>query len=260
MRFHTTQAIVLGSVDYGESDRVVAFYTQDYGRLHGIAKGAKRSRKRFGGTLEPLSYGRLIFVKKREVGLVRVDHWDLLQGFHGIKRDLERIACGSYFLELAREMTREGQRNPQVFHLLLKSLSFLEGRGRSDSLKSIFEMRLLSALGYHPHLDRCVACKQISIRRPFFSSARGGILCPGCANGESRTFKKVRDEGALIPITLGTAKTLILMARVALDRITRLSMTPDVMRECTMVLEDFIRYQLGKELKSKRFIECIFRM
>lgn len=257
MRFHTTPAIVLSSINYGESDAIVNFYTQDYGRLGGIAKGARRSRRRFGGTLEPFSYGRLIFVKKRE--LVRVDQWDIVEGFHGIKQDLERIACGSYMLELVREMVKEGQKNPEVFILLLNSLSTLEDGIGPDILTRAFEMRLLTAIGYQPCLDRCVVCKQTFTpdasggrdgKAIFFSSAKGGVLCPGCA----------KVGGGLIPVTPETARTLILMVRLGLERIAHLSISPLMLREGERVLEDFIRYLLGKELRSKRFLKCISRM
>lgn len=261
MRFHTTPAIVLFSINYGESDAIVNFYTQDYGRLGGIAKGARRSRRRFGGTLEPFSYGRLIFVKKGE--LVRVDQWDILQGFHGIKQDLERIACGGYMLELVRELVKEGQKDPGVFILLLNSLSALEGGIRPDILTRAFEMRLLTAIGYQPCLDRCVVCKKTFMpslspdtlegmdgETLFFSSAKGGILCPGCAGV----------GGGLIPITTGTARALILMVRLGLTKITHLSIPTLMLREGERVLEDFIRHLLGKELRGKRFLKCISRM
>jgi len=269
MRFHTTPAIVLSSINYGESDAIVNFYTQDYGRLGGIAKGARRSRRRFGGTLEPFSYGRLIFVKKGE--LVRVDQWDILQGFHGIRMDLERIAYGSYLLELVSTMLKEGQRNQKVFSLLLNTLSILEERKRPEVLTRAFEMRLLTVIGYQPCLDRCVVCKQTFMpsitadalggrdgKTIFFSSAKGGILCPGCASPLIKSGAGM--GGGLVPITTGTASVLILMVRLGLTRIAHLSIPPLMLREGEQVLEDFIRYQLGKELKSKRFLKCISRM
>ncbi|MEK7841246.1 MAG: DNA repair protein RecO, partial [Deltaproteobacteria bacterium] len=182
----TTEAVVLGSFDYGESDKIVTFYTLEFGKIKGIAKGAKRSRKRFVNNLEPFSYIRLLFFQKQGRDLVMIEQADIIRRFDSLLLKIDRIAFGSYCIELLNEMTPEGQKNKKAFELLLKSLIMIDKGATIRTIVVFFEMKILSILGYHPHLEACVVCKKPATRagaaetKIFFSSVRSGILCLNC--------------------------------------------------------------------------------
>jgi len=177
---YKTSALVLNSTDYGESDRIVNFYTMDYGKICGIAKGAKRSKKRFVNSLESFSFVKLIFAKKQGAGLARIDQCELIDGFHNIKKDLETITAASYFVELLSEMVREWQRNTKAFELILNFLRMLDDGREPETFSRFFEVKLLTILGYQPHLDKCTVCKYAPDADTiiYFSSAKGGIDIP----------------------------------------------------------------------------------
>jgi len=105
---YVTEAIILDSFDYGESDRILAFCTKGFGKVKGIAKGARRSRKRFVGRLEPGSCINLFFHYSEKSELVRVEDAALINGFAGIRGDVERFASACYLLELTGAFTRPG--------------------------------------------------------------------------------------------------------------------------------------------------------
>lgn len=253
----TTDAVVLGAIDYGESDRIVTFYTLEFGKLKGIAKGAKRSKKRFAGILEPFSYIKLLFFQKPGRDLVFLEQADTIKRFDNLLLDIDRIAFGSYCLELLSEMTPEHQKNQKAFELLLKILAMLNQGADSKSTARIFEMRLLSLLGYHPYLDACVVCKHETDTKIFFSSAKSGILCPSCKEKASANRELRITNHGFIPVSQGAIKFLIQAAKSDIDKIERISMPDWASEECGKIMEDFIRYQLGKELKSKRFLRKI---
>ena len=77
----TTHAIVVHSINYGESDKIVTFFTRDFGKLKGIAKGARRSKKRFQNALGLFSHLRLLFFDREGMGLVRAQGCDILSLF-----------------------------------------------------------------------------------------------------------------------------------------------------------------------------------
>ena len=106
-----TWAIVIKTLDYGESDRIVAFYTSDFGKVKGIAKGAKRSKRRFPNALELFTLNRLIFFDKKESGLVRIEGCDIINTFPAIREDIRKIAFGCYLVELVDEMTPVGTKH-----------------------------------------------------------------------------------------------------------------------------------------------------
>jgi DNA repair protein RecO (recombination protein O) len=110
---------VIRSLNYGESDRIVTFFTKDFGKIKGIAKGARRSRKRFQNALGLFSHLRLIFFDREGMGLARVESGDILHTFPRIRENLTKIYHGNYFLELVNEMAGERERNLEAFDLLL---------------------------------------------------------------------------------------------------------------------------------------------
>ena len=290
--YEKSEALVLYTTDYGESDRVVTFYTRGEGRLTGIAKGARRSLKRFVGKLDPPALLTIHYFKggrrsgAPEYGspLARVEGAELIDGFPSLKADPWALGRACSALELTREMTREGQENPEYFELVSGFLSMLErahneGPGSADpvgvdkaadAFLCFFELKALSVLGFLPHLGGCVVCRSEVApvgggndntndnkrgnnggvaRGPkaFFSSARGGVVCIGCAPAVTETI-------ALAP---GTAALLGMAERLPLEKLRRLRPSPTALVESERVLTDFIRFQLGKELKTKKFMAKI---
>lgn len=246
---HTAEAVILNTFDFSESDRIISFMTREHGRLKGIAKGARRSRKRFVNNIEPMSHSTLVFFSTEKSDLVRIDDAALINGFGGLKTDIERLSVGYYLLELTAEMTAEGQVLPQAFTLLTDFLCKIEESSAADTemLVRFFEIRLLSQLGYMPHLEGCVACRTPLSEGPTiqFSSERGGALCRPCSTGASN----------LIGLSIGSARFLSMAADLGTDKLQRLKPVAECLRECEAALSNFIRFQIGKELKTRRFLD-----
>jgi DNA repair protein RecO (recombination protein O) len=242
-----TSAIVIKTLDYGESDRILTFYTSDFGKIKGIAKGAKRSRRRFSNALELFTFSRLIFFDKRESGLARIEGCDIVDTFPAIREDVRKIAFGCYLAELVDAMTAEREPNPHLFSMVRTFLSLLsEGQAEPQILR-LFEARLLSLLGYRPELSRCLRCDETFERagQAHFSVNKGGLLCERCSHG----------YGDLIPISLGTAKILHVAMAIDLSKVGRLKFSSQALRESEAILTQFIQYHINKELKSKKFLE-----
>jgi DNA repair protein RecO (recombination protein O) len=244
--YYKTDAVILNTFDYGESDRIITFYTEEYGKLKGIAKGARRSRRRFVGNLEPLSLVRFLFFYNPKSELERVEDSQLIDGFLSLKGNIERLSAGSYLLELTSETTREGQANPALFELLTGFLRLLDSEGTSVPLLRFFEIKLLKIVGIMPCLESCVVCKEgLKGSTANFSSDKGGVVCKSCA-------PKIT---GLIPVSVGTARLLAMAARLEADKLSRLVPNPGFLEEGERLLADFIRHHTGRELKTKSFME-----
>lgn len=250
MPLFETNAIVTRSLNYGESDKIVTFFSKDFGKIRGIAKGARRSRKRFQNALGLFSHIRLIFFDREGVGLVRAESGDILDTFPRIRENLTKIYYGNYFLELVNEMAGEREANPEAFHLLLSFLMGLEEGEPEEERLRMFEIRMLSLFGYRPSLRRCDVCKKDweelrGALHLFFSSEKGAMVCEGCSKMLNR----------LIPLSLGTARLIEQISQIDLSKIHRLKFTPQALTESRELLSKFITYQLGKELKSLKAIK-----
>src|SRR4030043_1800431 len=115
---HRTEAIVLRLMDYGESDLIVTFCTAECGKRRGIAKGARRSRKRFANALEPFSRLQILFSRRRPESLALIESCDVLSHFPAIRADLEKMVAASYLIDLTDQFTPEEKTNEGLFQLL----------------------------------------------------------------------------------------------------------------------------------------------
>jgi DNA repair protein RecO (recombination protein O) len=249
---YRTEAIVLRLLNYGESDRIVTFCTAEFGKIRGIAKGARRSRKRFVNALEPFSCSRIFFSRSGPESLALIEGCDVLSHFSGIRADLEKTLAASYLIDLTDQFSPEDKKNVASFCLLHDFLQFLEGSAMTEALLRFFEIRLLRISGYDPVLDHCLLCKtpigkQAGYR---FDAAKGGLTCRVCGPGSPDA----------IPVSLGTIRTLIMGREMEIDRLGRLLLSDQSANESRRILSYFIRHILGRELKSVHVLNEIRRL
>ena len=242
-------AIVIGSFDYGESDRIVTFFTLENGKVKGIAKGARRSRRRFSNCLDLFCHVKIHFFEKEHRSLTRIDQCDALELFPALSQDVAKMTYGSYFAELVDAMAGEGEPSTELFNLLRTFLSALNRQEPREEMLRVFEMRLLSILGYRPHLGACVRCRSPidRLEKIFFVPAKGGILCDKCWEGKDEFF----------PVAIGTIKLLERSARTDLTKVDRLRFSPRSLTESRDILPHFLQHHLGRPLKSIRFLEMV---
>jgi DNA repair protein RecO (recombination protein O) len=181
-----TSAVVLGSFALGESDRVVTFFTRHCGKVRGVAKGARRLRSRFGGALELLTLGELVFFDNGRSDLVHVDHFDIVRPFQRVRDDLERLGQAAWIAECLTRLTAERDPSPVLYGLLVRALAGIESGHSPRRLALVFGLRGIDVLGHRLRIDVCTACG----RRRGSGSGRvaidlegGGLVCAGCARG-----------------------------------------------------------------------------
>jgi DNA repair protein RecO (recombination protein O) len=205
----STAAIVLRARDYAESDRIVTLLTRDFGKLGGIAKGAKASRRRFERKLEPFSCVRLFFQRRPHGQLVfitRAEPGDLAQPI--LEDDLGKIALGSYMLEVADALTREEADAAAAYDVLSAALEAL-GHGRpTTALRHAYELRMLRAAGFGIEFERCRLCEAViegAGPAVYFVISRGGIICSRCRPEAPEGAVRLDPTSALALSRLGAA-------------------------------------------------------
>ncbi len=245
-----TPAIVLRSWPFGESDKIVSFFTKDFGKVTGIAKGAKRSRKRFVNSLELFSLVNLRFQDRPHNSLAFVHACDLIRVFKDLCASLEKIAHVSYLVEITDGLTGEREENQSLFEHLKQGLIFVEEKGPSLLFLIFFQLKLIKLSGYEPVLEHCRRCRKSWKAKPqtqwCFSPRDGGILCEPCS-----TFRK-----ETIPLSLEALYALVNFQKAKAYPTIPPSFPPSVLKEGHSVLFRFIQFQLGKELKSAPFLDA----
>ncbi len=248
------EALVLRVFDFGESDRVVHLLTPRAGRLTAIAKGAKRSVKRFPGTLDVFNHLHVQLAARRRPGtMARLEQARLVEWFPGLRRDARRYALACYLLELLDRMAPEGARGSEparLFRFALDVLQLLAAASPDARLRAFIELRALDALGLRPELSNCVRCSERidGGGRVDFHVSEGGAVCGRCA---------ARIPG-LLSVALGTARALEQALRLELAHLERLRLPAAAASEATVLLHRFQRFHLGFELRSETFLDSVF--
>jgi len=246
MGLYRTNAIVLRSIKLSETDKLVTFMTEEFGKVKCVAKGARKIKSRFAGSLEPMTYVYLIYFGKENQQLYSLNSADIIQSFHLLRDDFQKLYTGIYLNELVDAMTAEVQEDRQIFRLLLDSLHALQNQNNLETLCRMFEIRLLSVSGHRPELNHCVACKTMTVNGWVgFSYSRRGIVCGRCMN----------NTPAQIKFTTGTLNYLRKLLTLDINCSGRLKFPKGMDEEVEKVTHRLILAHLGRELKSYPFIK-----
>ncbi len=238
-----TQGIILKTFEYGEADLIVTFFTLDKGKIKGIAKSCRKTKSRFGSSLEPFTHSRISLYGKENISLPKVTQSDILHSHRMLREDLLKLAYGAHVAELVYEICPEGEENRGVFDLMSYILTTMESDKDLELLSIFFDIRFLGLMGYQPKLDSCARCGKGYGDLKFYP-AHGGILCDVCS---------VPDEGYLL-LTEGTKELYYKILALPLHHgghlETKYPLYPQVMGELKSLISLHLNHILGKKLKS----------
>lgn len=179
---NSTLALVLRSLDYGESDRIVTLLTEKFGKIGVIARGARRSRKRFLGTLEPFLLLE-IEVRFGRGELAGLEQARVLRAFPRILTDLTKIEAAGRALKLVMVGTPLAQRDSRLFSTVVMLLQRLEeAQDGVEELALSSQVRVITLLGFAPCFDACGHCgkRPQGNRSAFFDPRSGHLVCQSC--------------------------------------------------------------------------------
>ena len=244
-----SEALILRSVDFGESDRILHLLVPEAGRLTAIAKGARRSVRRFAGTLDLFNHLQVRIDWQRPGRVSRLDQARLLHPYAPLRSDPARFALGCYLLELLDRLAPEGAERAdaaRLFAFALQTLEWIAARRPTPQQRVLLLLRALDALGLRPELRRCVRCGREPGERDasLFHVAEGGPVCAACAEHLS----------GLLPVQRGTLRALEQGLRLEPAQLDRLVLPPRALAEAEQLLERFSRFHVGVELASERFL------
>lgn len=198
-----TPAIVISTMRYGETSRIARLATRDLGIQSVIAKGALRPRSRFGAALHLLSEGMAHVIPSKRSDLHTLAAFDLARVRVDLAQRMDRFASASVLAEVMLRFAPAAS-HPPSFDLLRGALDTLEVAPAAavDPLSLRMTWHLVSVLGFEPAIHQCARDgAAIATGRPMmFSTADGGLLCPGCAAGQSGPRLTPDDHQALMAL------------------------------------------------------------
>ena len=186
----TSEAVVLRTWPVHEADLIVSFFTRDYGRMRGVAKAALKSRKRFGGALEPMTLARAWFAERPRQELVRLDQLEIVRSPLSARVDHSRMAVLSFYAEVLDEALPERDPQDTIFRLLV---SVLEQTAAVESefvqpwmALTYFSLWMTRLMGLLPDTGHCMVCGEaLRGAEVSFSNYADGLFCGLHANGSA---------------------------------------------------------------------------
>ena len=184
----TSEAVVLRTWPVHEADLIVSFFTRDYGRVRGVAKSAMKSRKRFGGALEPMTIARAWFAERPRQELVRLDMLEIVRSPLSAPVDHVRMAVLSFFAELLDEALPERDPQETVFRLLVSVLEQTTVE-RCWMPLTYFQLWMTRLMGLLPDIAHCTACGEaLRAEEISFNSLGDGLFCALHGNGSANSL------------------------------------------------------------------------
>jgi len=247
MNTYISPAIVMRIKGLGESDLLVTFFTADRGRLKCVAKGARRSKKRFANCLDLFCLTRLEYELKREGSLYFLHSGKLIDAFPGLRSDFSSLSLASYMIELTEILFPLGVADNKMFELLKNSFFAIDKGKRKDLLRIQFEARAMALGGYGINFDKCCGCGRTYTGegRAVFKSSKGGIACLKC-----------QQESKLSPgLDHDTVKGLKTIQSEPWNEVEAFNFSDDMIREIRSVLKLHMEYRIGRQLKTAEYLE-----
>jgi DNA repair protein RecO (recombination protein O) len=177
MPLKQSEAIVLRTYPLREADLLVTLFTRAEGKVKGVAKSAKRSQKRFGGALEPLTCVRASWQDRAGSELARLDSCDPLLSPLAAPMDYPRAVALAHVAEMLDDLLPDREPNDGIFRLAWAILQSLE----TDAIwfpVTYFDLWMVRLLGFLPPLDQCIECGESLVGQPaFFHALRDGLVC-----------------------------------------------------------------------------------
>jgi len=178
--------IVLRTTPLRESDLLVVLYTDRHGRVTAVARGARKSRRRFAGALSLLVLGRYQLGRRPRGELWGLDSAEVVREWTQLSSDVVAVAHASYVAELVEGLLPVESPEPEALDVVVALWDVLAAGGPSPSALRAVEIALLDLAGHRPAIDRCAACGAELGDGAVFDPQRGGAICRACA-GTSRS-------------------------------------------------------------------------
>jgi DNA repair protein RecO (recombination protein O) len=187
MPLKESEAIVLRSFPLGEGDRLVSFLDRHWGRLRGVAKGARLPKSRFGSTLEMLSHIRIWYFERETRDLVRINQCELIESFMDVQSDYQAGVALALLSEVAEAILGEREVADPQYRLILLTAKAIRKHGASLSVLAYFSLWTARLGGWLGSLDRCTRCeREVKDEVLYITPGSAALCCQRCRDNWMR--------------------------------------------------------------------------
>jgi len=238
-------ALTLTVSDYSETSQIVTLFTRNNGKVRLIAKGSKRPKSSFGGSIDRLQLVQAVFSVRRRDGLGQLTELSISEILPGLHTKLKPFYAAALLSEILASATEELDPIEELFKIAAHTLRRLSCGDDSAILMYSFQAQALRILGLMPELRVCVACRR---ERPrgrsgIFSSLAGGLICRRCLSQ--------RGEG--LAVSGKALDALYQLAKADQRQAQPMALSAKAAADIRKLLRQYWQYVLGRPLRSMRW-------
>ncbi len=246
MGYVSTKGILIREVNIGEADKIVTIFSKDYGKLQASARGARRPKSKLVAGMQFLCYSDYMLFSGKN--MYSMNSCDVIESFYDIRNDVVTLTYAAHITDIINDAVQENQPAPRVLRLFLNTLHMLTKPEKNPELITrIFEIKLLSILGYAPYVKGCLVCGNEDSSCLAFSFKKCGFLCDHCINED--VFAEVLSTGA--------ARTINHIVYSRLENLFGFNVAQPVLDELSMVSRRYLRERLEKNYTKLDFLKSL---
>lgn len=244
MSYLKTKGIVIREVKTGESDKIITVFSKNEGKINCHAKAARRTKSSLIAGTQLLCYSDLVLFKGKE--MYSLNSCDVIESFYQIRNDVIKLTYAAHLIDIINDAVQEGQPSSRLLRLFLNTLHMLAYREKSPELLiRIFEIRLLSILGYTPYVDGCMNCGSRESNRYFFNFDKCGLICPECLKGDPFPME----------LSAGVAKAVYYIIHARLEELFSFELSPAALEELGRLSSRYLRERLERNYTKLEFLK-----
>ncbi len=249
-----TEAVVLHSLSYGDTSKIVTVYSRKYGKIKVVAKGARNPKSnKFGSSLELMTHSSIVLYKKEHKDLHLLSKSEIVYPFNRMQDDSEKIFSGLALIELVNMVMHDEEENELIFSLLVDSLQTIDTSTKNGAnVLLAFFVKMFQQFGFGISLDSCSHCARKTVENEFpFVQLRlsdGKFVCSFCS--QNQTSSGVKISGGIL-------KTLLYLHENPVEKSIQLSIT---MREDLFALvQSYLRYHI-ENVRTLKSLTLLYSM
>lgn len=246
-----TKALVLRSVDYKESDKILTLLTPLDGKVTASAPGSRRRGSAIAAGTQLLTWSDMVLYEYR--GRWSVKEVAVERQFRGVEQDVERLSLGCYFAEVIEALAVEGLNAEELLSLILNSLHVLDRLPQRplEQVKAAFELKAMCLAGYEPILDGCAVCGQEPPKSPRFHLKEGVLHCAACRSEVG--------EGISMPLSVSALTAMRHIVYGDPKRLFSFQLDQDSLAQLSGVCEAYLMTQLERGFSTLDFYKQMRR-
>jgi len=245
---YKAEGIILKSSEFQDADKIVTIFSNNYGKIRAIAKGVRKTKSKFGSSMEILTCAIFLFYKGRNLDII--SQTEILDSFFSTCKQINKYALAVNCAEVINKLTEDREINGNLYFLFKELLYYIKEAKDPKLLALSFKWKVLQVIGYKPSLFKCFRCnKKIEGEKEiFFRIADGGITCSKCARQDKKDY---------ISITEYFIRLLRRILITSLSSISKATISRERIEELEYITNIYLAYYSDIIFKTERFLKNI---